>query len=439
MLLLALVLLLLAFAPANASAVAKRGALVELSGVIAVEQDRTPAIDPGVALLRTDGTFIGPEDDWGLGGFPELSPDGSVLATAFHCVQLTRVLVTHYPEYSGCPYGQPPAVIEHTWSPDGSHLAFVGEATENGARRFDIYVIRADHTGLRRITTDGAFKRDPEWRVDGRIAFIQENDPLEPAQTDIYSVPSGGPTGTRSLRETTGTDAVSISYVQNHYGSSGLAYVSHPRDFRAPDRLVVAGLTALEDPNRSLRGADWQPGTTPNHLVLAQGNALLIVTRSGRTVRTLPVSNPRNPSWSREADGSGAGGGPGGGAPEQPSDPPPPPRTAPRERLPERERDPASVELSSRRVGASGRVALELGCAGEPACRFAVAGRAAGIRLPQRRYAVAAGATRRVRYRLPAAARERLQDRGRLRARFEVRLGARTEVERVTLRPLRGA
>jgi Tol biopolymer transport system component len=50
------------------------------------------------------------------------------------------------------------------WSRQGGHLAFV--------RDRDIYVVRADGSGLRNLTADGADNLDPEWSPTGdRIAF----------------------------------------------------------------------------------------------------------------------------------------------------------------------------------------------------------------------------------------------------------------------------
>jgi TolB protein len=56
------------------------------------------------------------------------------------------------------------------WSPDSEKLSF--------ARRYrgrtDIYVVRADGTGMRRLTTDSGFHIWPAWSPDGkRIAFVR--------------------------------------------------------------------------------------------------------------------------------------------------------------------------------------------------------------------------------------------------------------------------
>ena len=50
------------------------------------------------------------------------------------------------------------------WSPDGSRVAFA--RTMDGRRSYQIYVARADGTGLRRLTR-GRFDTQPAWSPDG--------------------------------------------------------------------------------------------------------------------------------------------------------------------------------------------------------------------------------------------------------------------------------
>src|SRR5690606_12187903 len=49
-------------------------------------------------------------------------------------------------------------------SPDGEWVAFYSQVQPEG----DVYVIRADGTGLRQLTTDAAIDRVPRWSPDGK-------------------------------------------------------------------------------------------------------------------------------------------------------------------------------------------------------------------------------------------------------------------------------
>ncbi len=97
-------------------------------------------------------------------GLSLINPDGSNL----------RQLVTHFPNVDEGGGGL-------SWSPDGTRLVFwlrvpdpspTGMITGLDPGPGDIWVINADGTGLRRITT-GADDRWPSWSPDGaRVAFV---------------------------------------------------------------------------------------------------------------------------------------------------------------------------------------------------------------------------------------------------------------------------
>jgi dipeptidyl aminopeptidase/acylaminoacyl peptidase len=56
-----------------------------------------------------------------------------------------------------------------TWSPTGSHVAF---ARETSRRAGDLYTVRRNGTGVRRLTAVGGAAQQPSWGADGRIAFV---------------------------------------------------------------------------------------------------------------------------------------------------------------------------------------------------------------------------------------------------------------------------
>lgn len=60
-----------------------------------------------------------------------------------------------------------------SWSPDGSQLAFISDRNAN----LDIFVVNADGTGLKQVTTHTADDYDPFWLAAGdEIAFVSERD-----------------------------------------------------------------------------------------------------------------------------------------------------------------------------------------------------------------------------------------------------------------------
>ncbi len=76
-----------------------------------------------------------------------------------------------------------------TWSPDGSQIAFIspcrarGEFFENSYRDSSIYVMNADGTGQKPLTTVPSSDFDPAWSPDGKyIAFTSLRD----GKKDIY-------------------------------------------------------------------------------------------------------------------------------------------------------------------------------------------------------------------------------------------------------------
>lgn len=82
--------------------------------------------------------------------------------------------------------------LEPRWSPDGSRIAFAsnrahyeGPAPESGEADMDIWVMNADGSGRRRVTTDPANDLTPSWAPDGRsLVFTSDRD----SRGDLYRV-----------------------------------------------------------------------------------------------------------------------------------------------------------------------------------------------------------------------------------------------------------
>jgi dipeptidyl aminopeptidase/acylaminoacyl peptidase len=88
---------------------------------------------------------------------------------------------------------------EPDWSPDGTQLAF---QSNTGSELLRIYVVRADGSGLRPLTTEKGEASEPAWAPDGRsIAFASDLDGDE----DIYVVRPDG-SGLRKITHNTVDD-----------------------------------------------------------------------------------------------------------------------------------------------------------------------------------------------------------------------------------------
>ncbi|MEG3164002.1 hypothetical protein U1701_05285 [Sphingomonas sp. PB2P19] len=116
-----------------------------------------------------------------------------------------------------------------SWSPDGQWIAFSSDRTSSNPRipagdftirhSTEIYIIRRDGTGLRRLSVDDAFAGSPSWSPDGsRLVFY-----IAPI-TEVAKV-----TGARRLRGTTQIAAMDIASGQRTILTSGEGEKWSPR------------------------------------------------------------------------------------------------------------------------------------------------------------------------------------------------------------------
>lgn len=116
-----------------------------------------------------------------------MNPDGSGLTQVLDGPSAGFSSITSFPD----------------WSPDGTRIVFNGipKGSPDGP---DIYVINADGSGIRRLTTDPADDNSPSWSPDGsKIAFasIRNRVPNE-VNYEIYVMNADGSNQTRLTNNT---------------------------------------------------------------------------------------------------------------------------------------------------------------------------------------------------------------------------------------------
>ena len=152
----------------------------------------TGRVNSTIALIRPDGSGLrevthGERND----GFPSWSPDGKrlVFRTADHAGKGLRIAEVKTGEIKVLTEG------EHTdnfpdWSPKGDWICFTSNREDND---YEIYLIRPDGTGLKRLThlpgndAHSTWSPDGEWIAfsSGRAGFKDET-PLHPHNPQSY-------------------------------------------------------------------------------------------------------------------------------------------------------------------------------------------------------------------------------------------------------------
>ena len=165
--------------------------------------------------------------------------------------------------------------FDPAWSPDARRIAFVRQRL--GARlprgghavNHDIYVMNADGSGERRLTSGPVQSNSPAWSPDGRkIAYVRRSAPTLGVYTrDIYVMNADGsgqrrltsglratwssvwsPDG-RAIAFTSGRGGTSVIFVMNADGSGERRLTTSPADAQFPDwspdgrRIAFTGAT----------------------------------------------------------------------------------------------------------------------------------------------------------------------------------------------------
>jgi Tol biopolymer transport system component len=185
--------------------------------------------------------------------------------------------------------------IEPTWSPDASQIAF----SSRRSGTFDLYVMNADGTGTRRLTSGKQNDSHPTWSRNGtRLAFERDGD--------INVISSDG-SGVRRISDTTAEerepawspDGTWIAYVRRTPGTA-----SRELWLMRPDGSERRALTSQ---NATVATPAWSPDST--RVVFASNKddgvyALFTIRLDGKALRSVVPTTGDNfePSWS--PDGS---------------------------------------------------------------------------------------------------------------------------------------
>jgi TolB protein len=142
--------------------------------------------------------------DWG----PDWSPDGKWIAWNTASGGFVFDLGLIHPDGAGRRVIKAGVYVEYpAWSPDGRRIAFMSQVAGEGSP-YDIFVMNADGTGVRRLTESAGSDGWPAWSPDGRqIVFSSvRDDCLYSEADDCLATGDIGPWHTLYVMNADGTD-----------------------------------------------------------------------------------------------------------------------------------------------------------------------------------------------------------------------------------------
>jgi TolB protein len=161
--------------------------------------EREGASGPSVWTKNVNGTGLRRLTRGHLDTGPAWSPDGKTIAFARYtgtgAIWLIDADGSNERQLT-TPRGE--GDVQPDWSPDGHWIAF---SRETESKRHDIFVVRRDGTGLRRLTRHTRGNYSPSWSPDGRrIVFTSGRG--HPGLLDIYVMNADGKRQTRFTKGT---------------------------------------------------------------------------------------------------------------------------------------------------------------------------------------------------------------------------------------------
>ena len=185
--------------------------------------------------------------------------------------------------------------VEPAWSPDASQIAF--SSARSGT--LDLFIMDADGTGTRRLTSGKPDDSHPTWSSDGtRLAFERDGD--------IYVIGAAG-SGLRRISDTTveerepswSPDGTVIAYVRRTPGTA-----ARELWVMRPDGSERRALTSQD---ATVATPSWAPDST--RAVFASNKddgiyALFTIGVDGKGLRSVAPTASDNfePSWSPDGD-----------------------------------------------------------------------------------------------------------------------------------------
>jgi Tol biopolymer transport system component len=249
---------------------------------------RLVGIAAAIAALATAAAAAPPQQQLAVTSTRDTDVPASILLTDPSGSSFTQVVAARN--------GNAGQTLTAIWSPDGTRIAYA--AAEGGEKPLQIWVVRADGTGLRRLTSAGD-NEEPVWSPDGtRIAYLHKRG-LFAGNADVWVVGADGKGAhpvTADGAKKTGLawqpNGSLLAYMRSVYGPYGGPTTLHVVDERG-------GRPRSLGPGAEDHAPVWSPdgATLAYNAFTAKASGLTLVHADGSGKRLL-VPYGLDPVWS---------------------------------------------------------------------------------------------------------------------------------------------